>query len=414
MFKKISLIVFTIAFSGFCFAEGVRLSNPKSVDMSADRLERIGDYMDRAINNGDLAGAVTLVARGGKIVHLESHGKRYIEENISMTDDTIFRIASMTKPIACIALMMLYEEGHFVLDDPISKWLPAYKNMQVRETDANGNAVLVAANRPVTVRDVMSHSVGFQNSNIGPRPATVEEQVNIIATKPLDAHPGSKWQYRSATNQVGVLVEKISGMTLDEFLSERLFKPLGMNDTHFYVPVSKLSRVAAIYEPGDNGGLTLTSPPRVTPASQYFSGSGGLSSTIHDYFRIQQMMLNGGELDGKRYLSPTTINLMLSNHIGDNEVGLIGEGYGFGLGYAVLTDPGKSFTHLPKGSSSWGGAFGTMFWIMPEEDMLAIVMAQIRPYSHLRYREIFGGLSLQAITESWKNRDNYKIHANNF
>ena len=398
----------------FVAAEGVRIVNPKSVDMSGERLQRIDDYFQRAIAAEDIAGAVTLVARGGKIVHLKSYGSRYKEDNIPMTDDTIFRIASMTKPIACIALMLLYEEGHFVLDDPISKWLPAYKNMMVRETDAEGQEKLVPAKRQITIRDVMSHSVGFQNNNLGAQPETVEELVNIIATKPLDAQPGEKWQYRSATNQVGVLVEKISGQTLDAFLKQRLFEPLGMKDTHFYVPESKLNRVAAIYQPDDDGNIELTSPPRVSPHRPYYSGSGGLSSTVHDYYRLQQMMLNGGELDGKRYLSPTTINLMLSNHIGDNEVTLIGDGYGFGLGYAVLTDPGKSFTHLPKGSASWGGAFGTMFWIMPEEDMVAIVMTQVRPYSHLRYREIFGGLALQAITRSWKDRADYKIHANNF
>jgi len=395
-------------------ADELKITNPKKVDMSAERLERIDDYMERIIANGDIAGAITLVARGGKVVHLESHGMRYKEENIPMTDDAIFRIASMSKPVTSIGLMMLYEEGHFVLDDPISKWLPAYKNMMVKEVDGDGNEKLVPAKREITIRDILTHSVGFQNSDLGGNPQTVEDVVNLIATKPLDAQPGEKWQYRSATNQAGVIIEKISGQTLDDYLREHLFAPLGMDDTYFYVPKEKENRVAAIYRPDDNGKIELVSPPRVSEPRPYYSGSGGLSSTISDYYRLQQMMLNGGEFEGKRYLSPTTINLMISNHIGDNPVTLVGPGYGFGLQYAVITDPGQSPTSLPKGTASWGGAFGTMFWIMPEEDMVAIVMTQIRPYSHLRYREIFGALALQSITKSWKDRPDYKIRANNF
>ncbi|MDP6653520.1 MAG: serine hydrolase domain-containing protein [Gammaproteobacteria bacterium] len=264
-------------------AETPILSDPSEVDMSAERLQRIGAWMDHSIANKDFAGGVTLVARCGKVVHLESHGWFYEEENIPMRDDTIFRLASMTKPVASIALLMLWEEGHFNLDDPISKWLPAYENMMVRETDAVGNEYLVPAARPISVRHIMTHSVAFDNT-MPERPATVEEQVNIIAARPLEDHPGDAWYYRSATNQVGVLVEKISGMTLDDFLRERLFEPLDMVDTHFNVPMEKLDRVAAIYGPDENLDYQLINPPEFRPATAYFSGSGGLSSTIHDYF----------------------------------------------------------------------------------------------------------------------------------
>lgn len=394
-------------------AETPILSDPSEVDMSAERLQRIGAWMDHSIANKDFAGGVTLVARGGEVVHLESHGWLYEEENISMRDDTIFRLASMTKPVASIALLMLWEEGHFNLDDPISKWLPAYENMMVRETDADGNEYLVPAARPISVRHIMTHSVAFDNT-MQERPATIEEQVNIIAARPLEDHPGDAWYYRSATNQVGVLVEIISGMTLDDFLRERLFEPLGMVDTHFNVPMEKLDRVAAIYGPDENLDYQLINPPEFRPATAYFSGSGGLSSTIHDYFRLQQMILNGGEFEGRRYLSPTTINLMISNHIGDNLVTLKGPGYGFGLGYTMVTDVGIAREPNSRGTASWGGAFGTMFFLNPEEDMLSIIMIQLRPYSHLRYREIFGGLTMQAITRSWQDRSNYKIRATNF
>lgn len=389
------------------------LTNPAEVDMSAERLDRINDWMERSIADKDFAGGVTLVARGGKVVHLETHGWLHQEANIPMREDAIFRLASMTKPVASIALLMLHEEGHFNLDDPISKWLPAYENVQVTETDGNGNERLVPANSPITVRHIMTHTVAFDNA-VSPLPDTVEEQVNIIAARPLDDHPGNAWYYRSATNQVGVLVEKISGMSLDDFLRRRLFEPLGMDDTHFNVPEDKLPRVAAIYEPDANGDYQLLSAPAYYPPRPYYSGSGGLSSTIHDYYRLQQMILNGGELDGKRYLSPTTINLMLSNHIGDSLVTLKGPGYGFGLGYTMVTDVGKSREPNSEGTASWGGAYGTMFFLNPEEDMLSIIMIQLRPYSHLRYREIFGALSMQAITRSWKDRAEYKIRATNF
>lgn len=415
---SISSFIFTICLlcsSLTSQAEVPKLSDPAEVDMSAERLQRIGAWMDRSIANKDFAGGVTLVARGGKVVHLESRGWLYEEENIRMRDDTIFRLASMTKPVASIALLMLWEEGHFNLDDPISKWLPAYENMMVRETDADGNAYLVPADRPISIRHIMTHSVAFDNAMaIEKRPATIEEQINIIATRPLGDHPGNAWYYRSATNQVGVLVEKISGITLDDFLLERLFEPLGMVDTHFNVPIEKMDRVAAIYGPDENLDYQLTNAPEFRPATPYYSGSGGLSSTIHDYFRLQQMILNGGEFEGRRYLSPTTINLMISNHIGDNLVTLKGPGYGFGLGYTMVTDVGIAREPNSRGTASWGGAFGTMFFLNPEEDMLSIIMIQLRPYSHLRYREIFGGLSMQSITRSWKDRPDYKIRATNF
>ena len=394
-------------------AEKPQLFNPSEVDMSAERLQRIDQWMERSIANKDFAGGVTLVARGGKVVHLKSHGWLHEEENIAMGDDTIFRLASMTKPVASIALLMLWEEGYFQLDEPISRWLPAYENMMVKQTDEDGNEYLVPADRPITVRHIMTHSVAFDN-NMPERPATIEEQVNIIASRPLDDHPGDGWYYRSATNQVGVLVEKISGMSLDDFLRERLFEPLGMPDTHFNVPREKLDRVAAIYGPDENRDYQLTTAPQFYPATQYFSGSGGLSSTIHDYYRLQQMVLNGGEFEGRRYLSPTTINLMISNHIGDDLVTLKGPGYGFGLGYTMVTDVGLSREPNSKGTSSWGGAYGTMFFLNPAEDMLSIIMIQLRPYSHLRYREIFGGLSMQAITKSWQDRPDYAIRATNF
>lgn len=414
-FKQISLL-WTITCISLCtavYAENPVVSDPEEVDMSAQRLERINAWMQRSIDNKDFAGGITLVARGGKIVHLESHGSLYQEENIPMRTDAIFRLASMTKPVASIALLMLYEEGHFNLDDPISKWLPGYENMQVKQVDEEGNETLVPADRPITIRHIMTHSVAFDNS-VDPRPDTIEEQVNIIATRPLGDHPGDAWYYRSATNQVGVLVEKISGLSLDEFLRQRLFEPLGMVDTHFNVPRHKLDRVAAIYEPDDNNEYQLAIAPAFYPANQYFSGSGGLKSTMHDYYRLQQMILNGGEMDGVRYLSPTTINLMISNHIGDNLVTLKGPGYGFGLGYTMVTDVGVAREPNSKGTASWGGAYGTMFFLNPEEDMLSIILIQLRPYRHLRYREIFAGLTMQAITRSWKDRADYKIHASNF
>ena len=352
---------------------GVPTAEPETVGMSSERLERLDRVMQGYVDRGEVAGVVTLVARRGKVVHFSAAGRRDVEQQRAMSHDTIFRMASMTKPIASVALMMLYEEGHFQLRDPISRWLPEFSDMQVAQPSPEqeriaGRYKLVPAARPITVQHVLTHTAGLANTYRGltqtdfqamtaerKRTDTVGDMVKRLARLPLNFHPGDRWEYGRATDVVGRLVEVMSGQTLDAFLRERIFEPLDMPDTHFYLPQSKLGRFAALYGPGDDGRIVLTEAPTadsrfVREPHVYFSGAGGLVSTARDYFRFHQMMLNGGELDGVRLLGRKTIELMTANHTGDYGIWLAGPGYGFGLGYAVVTDLGPSGTPRSEGS----------------------------------------------------------------
>ena len=401
---------------------GVPTAEPETVGMSSERLERLDRVMQGYVDRGEVAGVVTLVARRGKVVHFSAAGRRDVEQQRAMSHDTIFRMASMTKPIASVALMMLYEEGHFQLRDPISRWLPEFSDMQVAQPSPEqeriaGRYKLVPAARPITVQHVLTHTAGLANTYRGltqtdfqamtaerKRTDTVGDMVKRLARLPLNFHPGDRWEYGRATDVVGRLVEVMSGQTLDAFLRERIFEPLDMPDTHFYLPQSKLGRFAALYGPGDDGRIVLTEAPTadsrfVREPHVYFSGAGGLVSTARDYFRFHQMMLNGGELDGVRLLGRKTIELMTANHTGDYGIWLAGPGYGFGLGYAVVTDLGPSGTPRSEGSYYWGGAFGTIFWVDPSEELIGIMLTQVRPYTHLRIREDLATLTYQAIVD---------------
>ena len=385
-------------------------ANPEDVGMSSARLDRVSAMMQRYIDEELLAGTVTLIARHGKVVHLEAQGLRDKKSDQLMTADSIFTIMSMTKPIVTVGLMTLFEEGRFLLDDPISKWLPDYADKQVMIRDAARSRRETAV-RPVTVRHVLSHTSGLTLTRASgrspeqPRPATLAERIDGAAALPLNFQPGDEWQYGTSTDFVAILVEKISGESLDVFLKKRLFEPLGMDDTHYYVPESKLNRVATVYSPSGPGRRTeLFRAPTYREPRPYFGGQAGLSSTAPDYFRFHQMMLNGGEIDGVRILSPRTINLMISNHVGDNLVYVRGPGYGFGLGYGILMDPGQANEHLSPGSFMWGGAWGTIAWVDPVEDMLGVFMTQITSYSHLNVRLDFSTGASQAIIRT--NRHN--------
>jgi len=408
-------------------ASGLPTAKPEEVGMSSERLARIRTGMQRYVDKGLVPGVVTMVARRGKVVYLDSVGYRDAESKAPMTNDTIFRIASMTKPIASVALMMLYEEGHFLLNDPIAKFLPEFTNMKVAVPSGEDRVgtpyKLVPAARPITFKHVLTHTAGFANTYRGitqPEFARVVQQarkpgdtvgdaVKRLATLPLNFHPGDAWEYSSATDVVGRLVEVISGMTLDEFQQKRIFAPLKMTDTHFYLPQSKLDRFAAVYQPDAQNGnkiKLLEAPTKdsryVKEPHVYFSGAGGLVSTAADYVRFHQMMLNGGELDGARILGRKTVKLMTVNHIGDMPAWLPGPGYGFGLGYRVLTDVGQAAVPSSVGEYGWGGAFCTYFWVDPQEELIGIMMTQVIPYTHINIRQEFQVLANQAIVDSAK------------
>jgi|TARA_B100001750_G_scaffold233605_1_gene234022 CubicO group peptidase (beta-lactamase class C family) len=388
------------------------LAEPESVSMSSEGLELLDTTMQSYIDSKMVAGTVSLVARQGKVIHLKAQGYRHIEENAAMTEDTIFVIMSMTKPIVSTALMMLFEEGYFLLDDPISKYLPEFasKSVAVR---TEGGVERVPSKHPITFRHVLTHTAGVdpsrrvisreERSLLRPRP-TLEETLVARAPLPLAFHPGDRWRYGSSTDYVALLVERVSGQRLDQFLQQRVFGPLGMVDTFYNVPASKVDRVSAVYSPSGPGNtIQLRVAPEIQPPTSYFGGVAGLSSTAADYFRFAQMILNEGELDGVRLLRPSTVKLMITNHTGDMPVsGMGGAGFGFGLGFSMLTDPTRSREGLTEGTFGWLGIWGTSFWIDPAEELISILMMQITSYRHFNIRQDFARLATSAITESFE------------
>ncbi len=393
-------------------AEDLPFDKPENVGVSTDRLQRMNTAMQRYIDKELLAGTVTLVARKGKIVHLESQGWKNKETGEPMSADTIFVIMSMTKPIVSAALMMLYEQGHFLLTDPITDWIPELAGKEVLMNNDLGS-YRVPARNPITFRHVLSHTAGLdpdrnalteEELKLLPRSETLEETILRRAPLPLSFQPGDTWQYGSSTDYVALLVERISGQPLRQFLQENIFDPLEMHDTYYNVPRDKVNRVAAVYSPSGPGNTIELFRAPAFQETTYFGGVAGLSSTISDYWRFSQMLLNGGELDGVRLLSPKTINLMISNHSGDSNIYVRGPGYGFGLGFGILNEPGKARDPLTPGTFTWGGAWGTVFWIDPVEEMIGIMMTQITSYGHLTVRQELGVTAMQAIIDSNSNK----------
>ena len=415
--SKALVITNLIFFSSVFNSQEFQFSNPEDQGFSEERLKRIAPVMQKYIDQDLTPGVLTAIMRNGKIVYLQTQGFMDVENEKPLRKDTIFRIASMTKPIASVALMILWEEGHFQLNDPVSKFIPVFSKTKVSTTsDASGKTGdLVEPKRSITIRDMLTHTAGLANSYIGnkdayrkamyqPRPKSNSEQINRLAKLALNYHPGEQWQYSAATSVVGHLVEIISGKSLDVFLKERLFDPLDMPDTHFYLDNTKGGRLAAQYTPGKDKKIRLQDPGSeksrwITSPRNIFSGSGGLVSTARDYLRFQQMMLNKGQLNGVRILAPSTVSLMLENHTGDLPIWLTGPGTGFGLGYGVILDRGKSSSPLSEGSAYWGGAYCTISWIDPEKDLVGLMMTQVRPYTHINIRRDFQVMTYQAIVD---------------
>lgn len=339
-----------------------------------------------------------------------------------MAQDTIFRIASMTKPIVSLALMLLYEKGLFQLHDPVEKYLPAFANMTVRKKDENGNEVIVPAKRKINIRHLLTHTAGFAGEYrerntaeymriVDPlnRAGTLDDFVTRLAQCPLNFEPGSEWDYSRATCVVGRLVEVISGKKLNDFLQENIFDPLGMHDTHFFLPHEKLPRFAASYAPNPEGKIELADLNTsdsffASQDSQFYLASGGLVSTASDYFCFVEMLrqwgvVGLGENRGQRIVSRKTLELMLQNHIGNNFVWIMGPGHGFGLGFSQVLDAGKAHTVVSPGSYSWFGIFGTYWWMDPKEQLLGMVLSQVRPADQLNYSFDMQALANQAIDD---------------
>ncbi len=406
---------------------------PEEVGLSPDRLERINKTFEGYIDRKEAAGALALIARRGKIGYMQTWGDRDREAGKGMTEDTIFRIYSMSKPITSVAVMMLYEEGHFFLDDPVARFLPELAKMQVQiETRDPATGAVTIENKPatrqITIRDLLRHTAGlsygiFGNTQVDQQyraagilaeDKTIADTVEKLGGIPLRFEPGTHWHYSVSVDVAGRLVEVISGQSFDKFLQERLFDPLGMVDTGFVVPEEKWDRFSVLYTPKGTevdreaflrGGpstkeiepLESNDLSDFAEGSTYFSGGGGLVSTARDYLRFCQMMLDGGQLDGTRFLSRKSVELMTSDHL-DGITGFSRGGSTFGLGFAVTTDVGKSGSLGSVGSFAWGGAAGTKFWIDPEEDLIGIFMVQILPH-RTRMGDEFRLLTYQAIND---------------
>jgi len=363
-------------------AAEVAIVAPAEAGFAAPGVEALKAEMQSLIDQKKLAGAVTLLARQGKVVHFEAYGVQDVATGQPTTRDTIYRIASMTKPVAGVAMMILWEEGKWSLDDPVSKHIPEFADLKVVTPDGGTEPQA----HPMTMRELMSHTAGFDVSagyeDDGLQDGDLQAMIDKLAALPLAVQPGTDWRYGPSVNIQGYIVEKLSGQSLDDFFRSRIFEPLKMGDTGFHVDAGKLDRVSAVHTYGPDGQVVPAGDVRPAPTSPptFLSGSGGLFSTAEDYWRFAQMLANGGELDGARILKPETVELMRTNVLAEGvTVDLYGpsqKGVGFGLDFAVIMDPAAAGTPQGLNSFYWGGAFGTWFWIDPTNDLVFVGMIQ--------------------------------------
>jgi CubicO group peptidase (beta-lactamase class C family) len=419
---------------------------PEKVGLSTERLTRVSQWLDRQITSQRLAGASVLLSRRGKVAFFEAVGQSDREVDKSFDEDTIVRIFSMTKPVTTVAAMMLYEEGLFQLDDPVSLFIPEFANTRVWLGGDKAITETEAVGSPMTIRHLMTHTAGltygFMHSNVVDAelrkeslefPSTIEsldEWVKKLAAIPLMCQPGSQWNYSVATDVLGRLVEIWSGASLEEFFQSRIFDPLQMSDTGFHVKAENRDRFSALYNPlsgGDMSNVGKASKERSdtlqiglklsegSEESHYFtktnmaSGGGGLTSSISDYARFCQMLMNGGELNGQRLLAPKTVQFMRKNQLPEGrDMAAMGqpvwsetnyEGIGFGLGFAVVIDPVKAHTITSVGEHHWGGAASTFFWLDPEEDLFVVFFTQLMPSSTYPIRRELRTAIYQALVD---------------
>jgi CubicO group peptidase (beta-lactamase class C family) len=420
-----SLLVVSLLLASFAAsAQELPSAKPESVGLSSERLERIATKIQQDIDQKRIAGAVTLVARHGKVVWFKSQGALDREANKPMRNDAIFRICSMSKPITSLAVMMLYEDGRFLLEDPISKYLPEFKNPKVLVKPPNGGEpYTIPAAREITIRDLLTHTSGltynwnevlgerYKAANVAhgllPYDGTIEDNVKRLATVPLLFSPGTRWEYSLGVDVLGRLVEVVSGMPLDQFFRTRIFEPLGMKDTYFFLPDNKLDRLAAAYTyysdkglqrfpdtPISEGSFTYSADYPYRGPKKLFAGGAGLNSTAADYYRFCQLMLQGGKLGDVRLLSRKSVELMTHD-----QLGRITDEQSFGLGFGI--DGVKTPLHElgSAGSFNWGGFFYTAFSVDPKEDMIVIFMGQLHPTGGLELDRQVHQLAYQSIID---------------
>jgi len=370
--------------------------------------------MQALVDRNQLPGVVTMVAKDGKVVEFDVAGKRDVESGAPLQKDSIFRIYSMSKPITGVAMMLLFEEGKWQLNDPVSKHIPEFANLKVAKVNPqNGSVTQVAPDHPMTMRELMSHSGGltygvfgstavdkmYTDVNVLDRDATLQAMIDKLGKIPLLHQPGERWHYSVSVDVQGYLVEKLSGQPFPEFLKQRIFEPLGMKDTAFYVPADKMNRFVSFYTyDKDRKFVAHPGVPDFSKPPGAPSGGGGMVSTAMDYMRFCQMLLNGGELDGHRLLSPLSVQLMRSNVL-PASARTMGPGTGFGLDFAVVEDPVAAGGYGGEGTFYWGGYAGTWFWIDPVYNMIVVGMIQIRGDGSPDVRGLSRNLTYQAIVK---------------
>ena len=414
---QVACLIIIIAFS--CKqATGLKETSPISVRVSEDRLIRIDKMLKQSIDSGWIAGAVGFIARDGKIVYDKSFGVSNVETKSLMHNDDIFRIASQTKAITSVAVMMLFEEGKFLLDDPISKYIPEFANPGVLDkfNEKDSTYTTVPANREITIRDLLTHTSGIDYAGIGSGnmraiysksgipggfgsdKIVLGDKIRALGKLPLIHQPGERFTYGLNVDVLGYLVEVLSGESLDHYFHKHIFEPLGMSDTYFYLPASKHDRLVKVIAEDKNHHLvnapgSFVDYPLVK--GTYYSGGAGLSSTIKDYAIFLQMLLNKGEYKGKRLLARRTVDLMTTNQIGDLNLGRDK----FGLGFEITTASGQERLGISEGSFSWGGYFATTYWADPKERLVCLLFLQQSPFSHSEIQDKFKALVYQALAD---------------
>jgi len=420
---RASLLISLLVLTACAIAQELPIAKPEAVGLSLDRLERIGTAVQHDIDDQRIAGGVTMVVRRGHVAWFKAQGMMDREAGKPMRTDTMFRICSMTKPITSLAVMMLYEEGHFLLSDPVSQYLPEFKNPRVLVKPAAGEPYSIPATRGITIRDLLRHTSGltypwnaelgplYKSANVAsgllPYDGSIEDSVKRLAAIPLLFNPGERWEYGLGVDVLGRLVEVVSGKPLDEFFRARIFEPLGMKDTYFYPPDPKLERLATAYTYDAEKGLRRFPDSPITEGlfvysadypyrapKKLFSGGAGLVSTAADYARFCQMMLEGGKLGNMRLVSRKSIELM-----SQDQLGKISADQGFGLGFGVEGVKGPLSELGSPGEYNWGGFFYTAFSIDPKEQMIVIFMGQLHPTGDLTLDHRVHALAYQAIND---------------
>jgi CubicO group peptidase (beta-lactamase class C family) len=377
-------------------------AEPEQQGLCSERMKRVDGLMDRFIAERKIAGSITAVVRNDRLAHLACHGMMDAENECPMREDAIFRIYSMSKPITSVAVLMLYEEGCFFLDDPLQEYLPAFGDVKVRVNDEKGGEKLVDPKRPITIHDVMTHTAGFSydlTQGAKEKGWDLETFADAFAKVPLIGQPGEKWAYSASQDVLGRLVEVVSGKRFDAFLQERIFAPLGMVDSGFFVPEEKWDRLAVLYE--------MDGQERIVPRSHedhlytkepsFFSGGGGLVSTASDYLRFCLMLLHDGTFEGKHLLGRKTVELMRQDHLPPGHPPIQPFKFGYGLGVSVLRSLSEKQGIGSVGEYGWGGAASTHAWIDPAENMVSIVMMQLMPPRRLGMTEKVKDAIYQAL-----------------